>query len=165
MACPDGGETILASLSDQLTAYRRLIMLCRQKQEYLVGGDLARLEAILPKEQEALAQLTAAEHAYIQACDGFCRRGGIPYTHDHARLVGAMPGSTREEATELMGGLAKAVGELMALVQSNGELIRRARNFIDLTLQQASGRAPRTVYDDSGSRTPDATANTMSRQA
>jgi hypothetical protein len=153
-------EALLAAVDRQTQAYSRLVTLSRQKQEILIGGDIHALAKLLPEEQAALVALQRIEALLSQAiAELACASGDTVGASrrpdrlpDLAALEELLPPPWGAELSERRRTLAGLSHELTVLVESNGELIRRARAFIEFSLHQAAQAAGAAGYSSSGAR-------------
>lgn len=149
---PAQAEALLAALDRQAQAYRLLLALSGRKQEVLVRGEVEALARLLPDEQAALAGLQRLEVEVAQGVSALAGAAGLSPRDDLVALAAALPEPWRGQIDAHRAQLAGLAEGLALLVQSNGELIRRARAYIEFSLHQAARAAGDTGYGSDGSR-------------
>jgi hypothetical protein len=137
-------------IEQQVHAYRELLLLAKTKQEALVAGDVAALEAIVTGEQELLRTLGWLELSYSEACAGLGRKHGLRAGEVQDRLGDLLDGPEATRAVVGLGELSELGTQLSFMVAANSELIRRARAYVDFSLGQLGRMAQGPAYDKTG---------------
>ena len=145
------GANLVEALERQVEAYRRLLSLGRSKQDALVDGNVADLRRVVFEEQIVLAEALECEKAYAIARASLkpaLQAGREPELGD---ITALLPADLRDRCAQVEAELSLLTGQLLLLTKANGELIRRARSFVEASITQLGRIAGNPTYDGSGS--------------
>jgi flagellar biosynthesis/type III secretory pathway chaperone len=126
---------LIATLRQEISSYRSLLLLVRGERARIIKGDLRALRDIVQRKEgiaEELQRLATSRAAILdQLAAGLAEE---PAGFTLARLASRAPGETGEMLQGLLVEFRRVVGQLMAANEVNQTLLARSLESVQGTL-------------------------------
>lgn len=133
-------DSFVSLMSNLVTVYQKLANLAREKTDILVLGDVQKLEALLAREAELLLSAGKLEKERGILIKEWSATAGWTIEEVTTQFImGQLETSAKERLEEKTQALKQLLDELQELNKTNGELIERALQFVNYSLELISG--------------------------
>jgi flagellar biosynthesis/type III secretory pathway chaperone len=125
---------LAGALSEQLSALGELLTLSYGKRGAVISGVPDRLNETVKLELRGIAKLKSGERARVAAMSGVAALFGIESGATLREVIAAAQPDERPELERLYSALAAAQGELSAINDENGRLIKSQLEYTEAML-------------------------------
>lgn len=141
-------QPIIEAMSKLCTMHESLLIISRQKSEYLKEGNVTALQQLLPKENQHVRAIEKLEKNRIQLTNEWFERYAGPETEQTITSMLEYMDDEKERA-ELKAVYEKLViilADLKQQEQLNEELTRQSLQFVELSLNMLQPSAKSINY-------------------
>ncbi|MBE3589542.1 MAG: flagellar protein FlgN [Firmicutes bacterium] len=146
-------EALQAALDEELSVYRELHRLTREKRQQILQGDWPGLRGTVERELELLAQLDRWESRRLAATAAVAADLDLEPRATLQELTRHLPPEPARALTERRLALLTVMDEVARLNATNESLLSQSLAYVDFSLNLLR-RAAGTAYDAAGRAQP-----------
>lgn len=143
--------SFLTLLSKYIDTYQKLVSFSNEKREILVAGDIERLNKLISDEAEIILAAGKIENQRRQLIAEWGEAVNWPEKDLTVEfIISKLEPPHAEEAKQKAAQLKQLIDELKELNATNGELLERALQFVNYSLELLSGAESGMTYGVDG---------------
>ncbi len=139
-------EELMSILQEQKKIYSELLELSRQKQENLIKGDIAALEAITGQEEGLVFQVGKLEEKRKDCFNCLAEQYGLERELTLQELLSQVPEQYRSELEKIHEDFAVLLTALEKFNQENTNLIEQSLRFVNFSVD-VIGQQSKPLYN------------------
>lgn len=146
-------NAVIEILKKEYCLYKDMLELSKSKKKIIVEGKVAELDKIVKLEQDMIFNIGQLERKREEEVTRLSKILGINGTQlTISELTKVLQQSLKEELEDIQNKLQQTFSELKTVNDVNGQLIQQSLEYIDYSINLASGAGMETgsLYEDIG---------------
>lgn len=130
----------ISLLAEYIEIYKQLVTLAQEKTQVLVAGDIKKLDRLLAQETELLLLAGKLENQRKQTVEVWAKAAQWPNVDITIEyIIMQLPAPEQEAVRSKSVELKHVIDELRNINATNGELIEKALQFVNYSLELMTG--------------------------